>query len=61
MKYAIEMGSGAMIHIPSFRKIESFVQKLTAEGMRIEIRRQQGDLISLLYFLESCIQEHINA
>jgi hypothetical protein len=28
MKYAIEMGSGAMIHIPSFMKIGSGIQKL---------------------------------
>jgi hypothetical protein len=28
MKYAVEMGSGAMIYIPSFIKIGSGVQKL---------------------------------
>jgi hypothetical protein len=28
MKYAIEMGSGAMIYIPSFIKIGSVIQKL---------------------------------
>jgi hypothetical protein len=28
MKYAIEMGSDAMIYIPSFMKIDSAVQKL---------------------------------
>jgi hypothetical protein len=28
MKYALEMGSGAMIYIPSFIKIGSAVQKL---------------------------------
>jgi hypothetical protein len=28
MKYAVEMGSGAMIHIPSFVKIGSDIQKL---------------------------------
>jgi hypothetical protein len=28
MKYAIEMGSGAMIHIPSFIKVGSGIQKL---------------------------------
>jgi hypothetical protein len=28
MKYAVEMGSGAMIHIPSFIKIGSRIQKL---------------------------------
>jgi hypothetical protein len=28
MKYAVEMGSGTMIHIPSFIKIGSGIQKL---------------------------------
>jgi hypothetical protein len=42
MKYAVEMGSGAMIYVPSFTKIGSGVQKL-----RGETQRQQGDLISL--------------
>jgi hypothetical protein len=28
MKYAVEMGSGAMIDIPSFIKINSVIQKL---------------------------------
>jgi hypothetical protein len=28
MKYAVEMGSGAMIYIPSFVKIGSGIQKL---------------------------------
>jgi hypothetical protein len=31
MKYAIEMGSGAMIYIPSFIKIGSGIQKLIDE------------------------------
>jgi hypothetical protein len=34
MKYAIEMGSDAMIHIPSFIKIGSGVQKLIGEILR---------------------------
>jgi hypothetical protein len=29
IKYAVEMGSGAMIYIPSFKKIVSAIQKLT--------------------------------
>jgi hypothetical protein len=29
MKYTTEMGSGAMIHVPSFIKIGSGIQKLT--------------------------------
>jgi hypothetical protein len=29
MKYAVEMGSVAMIYVPSFRKTGSGIQKLT--------------------------------
>jgi hypothetical protein len=32
MKYAIEMGSGAMIYIPSFMKIGSGIHKLMIGG-----------------------------
>jgi hypothetical protein len=32
MQYAVEMGSGAMIHIPSFIKIGSCTQKLIFWG-----------------------------
>jgi hypothetical protein len=28
MKYAVEMGSGAMVYVPSFIKIGSGIQKL---------------------------------
>jgi hypothetical protein len=45
MKYAVEMGSGAMICIPSFIKIGSGIQKLKGG---IHGHRQHGDLISLL-------------
>jgi hypothetical protein len=48
MKYSVEMGSGAMMHVPSFIKIGSGIQKLM-EG----IHRQQGDLISLFSFLKN--------
>jgi hypothetical protein len=48
MKYAIEMGSGAMIHIPSFIKIGSGIQTLIGG-----IHRQHGDLISLLLFFQN--------
>jgi hypothetical protein len=34
MKYAVEMGSGAMIYIPSFIKIGSGIQKLIWEIQR---------------------------
>jgi hypothetical protein len=32
MMYAVEMGSGAMIYIPSFIKIGSAIRKLMGEG-----------------------------
>jgi hypothetical protein len=49
VKYAIEKGSGAMIHVPCFIKIGSGIQKWLGGG-----DTQQGDLISLLllYFLK---------
>jgi hypothetical protein len=48
MKYAVEIGSGAMIYIPSFMKIGSGIQKLIGR-----IHRQRGDHISLLSFLQN--------
>jgi hypothetical protein len=47
MKYAIEIGSGAMIYsyVPSFITINSGIQKLIRGIPR---RRQHRDLISLL-------------
>jgi hypothetical protein len=45
MKYAVEMGSVAMIYIPSFIKIGSDIQKLMEGG---GIHKQDGDRISLL-------------
>jgi hypothetical protein len=47
MKYAVEMGSGAVIYIPSVIKIGSGIQKLMGG-----IHRQHGDRISLLYFFK---------
>jgi hypothetical protein len=47
MIYAVEMGSGAMIYIPSFIKIILGIQKLIGE---IHRHRQHGDLISQLRF-----------
>jgi hypothetical protein len=41
MKCAAEMGSGVMIHIPSFIKIDSGVQKLLGGVHR---HRQLGDV-----------------
>jgi hypothetical protein len=50
MKYAVEMGSGAMICIPSLIKIGSDIQKLIGG---IHRHRQHGDLISLLLFFQN--------
>jgi hypothetical protein len=48
MKYAVEMGSGAMIYIPSFIKIGSGIQKLREKDL--QTHRQNGDRINLLSF-----------
>jgi hypothetical protein len=45
MKYAVEMGSGAMIYIPSFMKVSSSIQKLIGNT---QVYRQDGDHISPL-------------
>jgi hypothetical protein len=45
MKYAVEMGSGAMTYIPRFINPGSDIQKVIAG---IQTHRQHGDLISLL-------------
>jgi hypothetical protein len=46
MKYAIQMGSGAMIYIPSFINIDSDNQKII--GGNSQTLRQCGNRISLL-------------
>jgi hypothetical protein len=50
MKYAVEMGSGAVIYtyIRSLIKIDSDIRKLI--GGDLQIHRQHGDRISLLSF-----------
>jgi hypothetical protein len=48
MNHVVEMGSGAMIHIPSFMKIGSDIQKLM-EGYT---DTQSDDLISIILFLK---------
>jgi hypothetical protein len=48
MKYAVEMGSDVMIHIPSFIKIGSTIQKSVGGGT--QILRQHGDRLSLDLF-----------
>jgi hypothetical protein len=54
MKYAVEMGSGAMIYtyVPSFINIGSGIQKLMGR-IHIQTHREQGDLISLLLFFQN--------
>jgi hypothetical protein len=47
MKYAVEMGSGGVIYIPSFMKTGSGIQKVNGGGG--EIHRQHGDRISILF------------
>jgi hypothetical protein len=49
IKYAVQMGSGAIIFISIYIKIGSAIQKLIG-GIQKHI--QQGDLISLLLFLK---------
>jgi hypothetical protein len=47
MKYAGEMGSGAMTHVPSFIKIGSGIRKLIGGT-----HRQHGDRIIILLFFK---------
>jgi hypothetical protein len=48
MKYAVEMGTGAMIYIPSFIKIDSAIQKLIGGIHRYtDTHRQYGDRLRL--------------
>jgi hypothetical protein len=47
MKYAVEIGSVAMIHLPSFIVIGSIIRKFMGE---IFTDTQYGDLIGLLLF-----------
>jgi hypothetical protein len=51
MKYAVGMGSGDMMYMPSFRKIGSAIRKLI--GRDSETHRQHGDIISLHLFLQN--------
>jgi hypothetical protein len=48
MKYAVEIGSGAVLYKPSFIKIGQGIQKLIRG-----IHRQHGDLIRLLVFFQN--------
>jgi hypothetical protein len=49
MKYAVLMGSGAMIYIPSYIKIGSAIQKWGDA----QTHRQKGERISLLPFFQN--------
>jgi hypothetical protein len=49
MKYAVEMGSGSMIYMPNFMKVDSGIQKLTAVDS--QTHGQHDDRISLLSLL----------
>jgi hypothetical protein len=40
VNYALEMGSGTIIHIPSFLKIESAIQKLMGGYIDIQTARR---------------------
>jgi hypothetical protein len=52
MKYAVEMGSGAMIYIPSFTNVYSAIRKLISRGYtNTQTHRQHEDRISLISFL----------
>jgi hypothetical protein len=51
MKYNVEMGSGAMIYVPSFIETCSDIQKLMGEDT--QTHRQDGDCISLLLFFQN--------
>jgi hypothetical protein len=50
VKYAVEMGSCAVIYIPRSMKIGSGIQKLIGGMHR---HRQHGDFISLLVFFKN--------
>jgi hypothetical protein len=51
MKYAVQMGSGAMIYIPSFMKICSAIQKLLRGNT--QTHRQHGARMNLLSFFQN--------
>jgi hypothetical protein len=51
MKYAVEMGSVAVIYIPIFIKTGSGIQKMI--GRDSQTHRGQGNLISLLSFFQN--------
>jgi hypothetical protein len=52
MKYVVKMGSVSMLHIPSFIKTYSGIQKLLG-GWGGFADTQNGDLISLYLFFQN--------
>jgi hypothetical protein len=52
MKYVLDIGSDAVIYIPSFIKFGSGIQKLMGGGIHVQTQtyRQHGDRISLHLF-----------
>jgi hypothetical protein len=51
MKYAVEMGCGAMIYVPSFIQFGSGIKNRW--GIHMQMQRQQGDMMSLLSFYQN--------
>jgi hypothetical protein len=52
MKYAVKMGSGAMIYMLSFMKFRSGIQKLI-ERRHTQTQRQHADSLSLPLFFQN--------
>jgi hypothetical protein len=52
MKYAVEMGSGAMIYLPSYITVGSAIQKLIG-ATQTHRHKLHGDRISLLLFFQN--------
>lgn len=46
MNHAVEVGSGVMMHVPSFMNTGSGIQQLMADG--IHTHRQHADYLSLV-------------
>jgi hypothetical protein len=59
VKYAVEMGSGAMIYILCLIKIGSGIQKMIGGGDS-QIHRQHGDRISIISFFPNKESRPIN-
>jgi hypothetical protein len=53
MKCTVEIGSDAVIYIPSFIRTGSAIQKLIRRRNHIKTHKQQGDLISLPLFFQN--------